>query len=214
MNDLFSTSMVCSFVLSQAIAWTYCRTYRGFSYSRTFIHAMILGSLVVTTIIAGIGTNFALGLGVLGALAMIRFRTQIRDPRDIIFLFSCFGVGIASGAGAFAVAVIGCVGFIVAAWILYWAPFASMRHHDGLLRLMAAPDAPVDELMAPIFASTCTAWQPASMRDAVQGEAMEWTWQIRLRDPTAQAHLVAQINTHTGKLWDAQVLIHRATVEI
>lgn len=208
------TAMVSSFVLSQGIAWTYCKTYRGFSYSRNFVHAMILGSLATTIIIAGIGSNLALGFGVMGALAVIRFRTQIRDPRDIIFLFACLAIGIACGAGAISVAVCGSIGFIIAAWILHWSPFASLHAHDGLVRFLADPHAPAEELAGAVLSATCARWQLASMRDAVHGDAIEYTYQVRLNDPSIQTQIVSDLNAHTGVLWDASIIMHRASVEV
>lgn len=208
------SAMVCSFVLSQAIAWTYCKTYRGFSYSRNFVHAMILGALATTIVIAGIGSNLALGFGVLGALAVIRFRTQIRDPRDIIFLFACLAIGIACGAGAISVAVCGTIGFIIAAWVLHWAPFASLHAHEGLVRFLADPHAPAEELAGMVLSNSCARWQLASMRDAVQGDAIEYTYQVRLNDPSNQSVVVGQLNAHTGVIWDASIIMHRASVEV
>jgi len=208
------TAMVCSFVLSQGIAWTYCKTYSGFSYSRNFVHAMILGSLATTIVIAGIGTNLALGLGVLGALAIIRFRTQIRDPRDIIFLFACLAIGIASGAGALAVAVCGTLGFITAAWILSWAPFARLHAHEGLVRFLADPRSPAEELASQVLSVCCSRWRLASMRDAIQGDAIEYTYQVRLNDPSVQSQVVSQLNAHTGAIWDTSIIMHRASVEV
>jgi uncharacterized membrane protein YhiD involved in acid resistance len=207
-------AMLSSFVLSQSIAWCYCRTYRGFSYARTFVHAMILGSLAVTIVIAGIGSNLALGLGVLGALAIIRFRTQIRDPRDIIFLFACLAVGIASGAGAYAVGILGTIGFIIAAFVLHWSPFASLHNHEGLVRFLADEKIDTAKLVAPILDQCCSQWEMSSMRDAVQGEAIEYTYQVRLRDPSWQNLLVKQLNDQTGQVWDASIMMHRSSVEV
>lgn len=208
------TAMVCSFVLSQLIAWTYCKTYSGFSYSRNFVHAMILGSLATTIVIAGIGANLALGLGVLGALAIIRFRTQIRDPRDIIFLFACLAIGIASGAGALAVAVCGTLGFVLAAWFLHWAPFASLHAHEGLVRFLADPTSSAEDVAAGILSACCTRWRLASMRDAVQGDAIEYTYQVRLKDPSVQGQVVSQLNAQEGIIWDTSIIMHRASVEV
>ena len=208
------TAMVCSFVLSQVIALTYCKTYRGFSYSRNFVHAMILGSLATTIIIAGIGSNLAMGFGAVGALGVIRFRTQLRDPRDIIFLFACLAIGISSGAGAIMVAVCGTVGFTLAAWILHWAPFASLHAHEGLVRFMADPQNFSEEVVVGILQEHCASWQLSSMRDALQGDAIEYTYQVRLRDAATQGLIVNQLNAQIGIIWDASIIMHRASVEV
>ncbi|MEM7385956.1 MAG: DUF4956 domain-containing protein, partial [Verrucomicrobiota bacterium] len=108
-----------SFVLGLFIASVYRWTHQGFTYARSFVHTMVLACIVITVMIIAIGNNMARGLGILGAMAFIRFRTPIRDPRDILFLFSCLAVGIASGSLGFSVAILGalfvaCAGLCVA----------------------------------------------------------------------------------------------------
>ena len=105
MEVLFSLSV--SFVLGLILATVYRWTHQGFSYGRSFLHTMVLATIVITVMIMAIGNNMARGLGILGAMAFVRFRTPIRDPRDIIFLFAALSIGIASGAQVFGVAIIG-----------------------------------------------------------------------------------------------------------
>ena len=90
-------SLVLCFVLSNIIAFTYEKTFQGLSYSRNFVQAMILGSLVVAVAMMAIGNNLARGLGMMGALTIIRFRTNLKDPRDIIFIFASLATGMAAG---------------------------------------------------------------------------------------------------------------------
>jgi hypothetical protein len=100
-------AMLVSFLLCSMLTAVYRWTFQGLSYSRGFMHTLILGGIIVCMLIMAIGNNLARGLGILGTLAIIRFRTPVRDPRDMIFLFACLGMGIACGAGVYAVAVIG-----------------------------------------------------------------------------------------------------------
>ena len=78
-------ALLMSFVLSMCIAFVYRRTYQTLAYSRAFVHTLVLASIVSAIMIMAIGNNLARGLGILGTLAIIRFRTPIRDPRDIVF---------------------------------------------------------------------------------------------------------------------------------
>ena len=77
-----------AFMLSSIIAIVYERTFQGLSYSRGLVQSMILGSLVSCLLMIAIGDNIARGIGIVGSLAIIRFRTNLRDPRDLIFLFA------------------------------------------------------------------------------------------------------------------------------
>ena len=121
---LVAGAMVLSFLLAILIATVYQVTFRGFTYSRSYIHTMVLGSMVTCMLIMAVGNNIARGMGILGTLAIIRFRTPVRDPRDAMFLFACLGVGIACGAGTPVVAVIGTGLICAAALLLHWIPFA------------------------------------------------------------------------------------------
>ena len=94
-------AMLLTFVLCFVFATVYRWTYQGLSYSRAYVHTLILGGLIACILIMAIGNNLARGLGILGTLAIVRFRTNIRDPRDIIFLFASLAIGIATGAAVF-----------------------------------------------------------------------------------------------------------------
>ena len=96
---IFSASL--AFILSVSIGLTYVKTFRGLSYSRNFVQAIMLSSIVTAMVIHAIGDSVAIGIGTLGALSIIRFRTNLKDPRDIIFLFAALAAGITCGIGAY-----------------------------------------------------------------------------------------------------------------
>lgn len=206
-------AVLVSFVLSMLIAAVYRWTYHGLSYSRSFVHTQVLASIVTSILIMAIGNNLARGLGILGTLAIIRFRTPIRDPRDIIFLFACLAVGIASGAAVFSVAVVGTLAFCAAALFLHWSPFASLRVYEGLLRFCLPPGSWSREKVREVLAKYCSSAVLVAMREAVQGEALEFSYQIRLIDPTYHGDLLQELR-QISDISDVNLLMHRATVEI
>jgi uncharacterized membrane protein YhiD involved in acid resistance len=206
-------SLLMSFILSLVIASVYRWTYQNLSYSRAFVHTQVLGSLVTCTMIMAIGNNLATGLGILGTLAIIRFRTPIRDPRDIIFLFACLAVGIACGASVFPVAIVGTLFFCAAAMYLHWSPFASKRQYEGLLRFMLPKGSTSEEAVEKVFAQFCTSSLLVAMREAVQGDAIEYSYQIRLRDPSYQTDLLDGLN-EVEDIRETSLLMQRSTVEI
>lgn len=207
-------SLLASFVLSAAIAYIYRWTYQGLSYSRSFVHTLILASIVTSILIIAIGNNLARGLGILGTLAIVRFRTPIRDPRDIIFLFACLAIGIACGASVFHVAVIGMLFFCGAVLFLHWSPFASLRVYEGLLHFTLPADMPEgQEKMSELMKRYCSSIVLVAMREATQGECIEYSYQVRLLDPTYQVDLLDAV-IKAEHVSDAHLLMHRATVEI
>jgi hypothetical protein len=126
-------TVVLAFILSSLIALTYERTFRGLSYSRHFVQAIILIAIVAAMVMQAIGENPVRGLGILGALAIIRFRTVFKDPRDIIFMFASAASGISCGVFGYGIAVIGTLCFCGAAIALYYSPFGQSRYFDGMI---------------------------------------------------------------------------------
>ena len=207
-------ALLASFVLAIAIASVYRWTYQGLSYSRSFVHTLVLAAIVTAILIMAIGNNLARGLGILGTLAIVRFRTPIRDPRDIIFLFACLAIGIACGASVFEIAIIGTIFFCLIALYLHRSPFASLRVYEGLLHftLPSGSDKQLDKLQKDILLY-CSSIILVAMRESSQGEAIEYSYQVRLSDPTYQAELLETV-VKTEFVTDANLLMHRATVEI
>ncbi len=124
-----------SFFLAGMITFTYEMTTRGTSRPDNFLQALMLVAIVASTVIQAIGDSLARGLGMLGALSIIRFRTTLRNPRNIVFMFSSLATGIACGVYGFEVAFIGTLAFCLTAFLLYLTPFS--KNHDlvGNLKL-------------------------------------------------------------------------------
>lgn len=114
-----------SFVLSSLIALTYQKTYRGIESPRYFIQSLILISIPVAMVMQAIGDSLARGLGMLGALAIIRFRTTLRNPRNMIFMFTSIAVGIATGVYGIAIAIIGTLSFCLIVLIIHFSRLSS-----------------------------------------------------------------------------------------
>ena len=84
-------------------------TYRGVLFNRSFGTALLMVALVTSLIIMPISTNIVLSLGMVGALSIVRFRTALKDPLDIVYMFWAISLGLTAGAGFFQLAVVGCL---------------------------------------------------------------------------------------------------------
>ncbi len=118
-------SFLLAFVLSSVIAFTYHFTDRKTAFSRNFYQSLVLSSLVSCMVIMAVGNNLAAGFGVIGAIAIIRFRMRIENPRNIIFIFASLSVGIATGVYGYSIALAGTIAFCSIALILYFSPFGA-----------------------------------------------------------------------------------------
>lgn len=110
--------LVISFLLGMLIYWTYQKTFRGVVYSHNYNVTFVIMTMLTTLIIMTISTNIVLSLGMVGALSIIRFRTAVKDPLDIMYTFWAVTVGIATGAKIYPIAVFGSIAVCIVLFIL------------------------------------------------------------------------------------------------
>ena len=102
-------ALALAFCLGLFIFMVYKKTFNGVMYSSTFGVTLIAMTMITTIVILAVTSNVVLSLGMVGALSIVRFRTAIKEPLDIAFLFWSIGVGIVLAAGMIPLAVIGSV---------------------------------------------------------------------------------------------------------
>ena len=105
-SDLF-LALGLGFVIGLIIAIVYRKTYRGVLYSPSFALTLVMLTLITTPVVMCIKSDIALSMGMVGALSIVRFRTAIKEPLDIAFLFWSIAVGIVLAAGMIPLAVLG-----------------------------------------------------------------------------------------------------------
>lgn len=99
--------LAAALVLGLFIFLVYKKTLTGVMYSDGFALTLVGLALVTTLVIMAVTSNVVLSLGMVGALSIVRFRTAIKEPVEIVFLFWSLAVGIVIGAGMIPLAVIG-----------------------------------------------------------------------------------------------------------
>ena len=102
-------ALILSFCLGLFIFLIYKKTFSGVMYSSSFGVTLLALTMITTVVILAVTSNVVLSLGMVGALSIVRFRTAIKEPLDIAFLFWSIAVGIVLAAGMIPLAVIGSV---------------------------------------------------------------------------------------------------------
>jgi uncharacterized membrane protein YhiD involved in acid resistance len=205
-------SLLLAFGLSQAVAATYVWTFRGMSYSRSFVLTLAVGGLISAMLMLAINNSIAAGLGIAGALAIIRFRTALRDPRDMLFIFAALASGIASGLRVHLAAVLGTALFCATVVLLTAAELGSQRRFDGLLRLQL-PVSADEEALSPILRKHTSHFALVSLRETAQGERMERAYQVQLAGEEHRAGLVHALEGVPG-IEGVSLLLQEPTVEL
>lgn len=99
-------SLIITFCIAMFIYFIYKKTYSGVLYSKSFNVTLVAVSMITTVIMMAISGNLALSLGMVGALSIVRFRTAIKDPKDIAFLFWAIALGIINGIAFYKLSII------------------------------------------------------------------------------------------------------------
>ena len=213
MNDLLSTfvnapgestwdsaalTLLATYALSQLIAYTYERTYEGMSYNRGYVQAIILSGMVAAMLMMAIGDNLARGLGIMGTMALVRYRTSIREPRDMVFMFAGLAVGVAAGVRSYPAALFGTLSFCLAAATLQWSPFGKRHRFDGMLRFWLPKTGASGDDVRRVLSSQCAHFVLVALRDLAQGETLEYAYQVKLRQEGGHDQLIKALETLPG----------------
>ena len=130
------TSMIVSMLVALALGLfiylIYRRFFGGVVFSRSFATTLV-GMCVLTCMVTlAISTNVVISLGMVGALSIVRYRTAVKDPMDLLYLFWAITAGITAGASLYALAAISSVVMVAVVWVLY------VRQQSGSIFLMVA----------------------------------------------------------------------------
>jgi uncharacterized membrane protein YhiD involved in acid resistance len=165
-------SLTSAFICAMIIYTVYRKYYRGIVYSSSFNILLVLVSIVTAFIVMTISSNILLSLGMVGALSIVRFRTAVKDPLDVGFLFFAVAVGITSGAGLYIMSFISTV-FISLIYIL----LVQVRTFTRVYLLIVKFDNRVNEDVQKIIRTL----KPQLKNKTTLKETTELTLEIRLK---------------------------------
>lgn len=187
-----------AFVIGQANAWCYKWTHRGVSYSRTFTQALILITVIGAMSSVVIVANPLAALGMLGGLAIIRFRTVVRDARDNVYVLLCLICGLAVGLGHIAIAALGAAVVNLIALYMHRTAFGAWRAMESMLRFEVDGTGLDSAVFEGILQRFCYRHAVVSVDetpplDPEHGPTYQCMYKIRLRDPALGADLVSAL---------------------
>ncbi len=185
-----------AFALAFLAATVYRKLYSGPSYSFSFFVTLLVTPVVVCMIMMAIGSNVALSLGLVGALSIIRFRTVIKDNRDMAFLFLMIGIGLCCGSGGYGIAIAGTVFVCGVLGALYavdrsrWVPseYLLVFRRDG------HDEADTDRVL-----ESLVSWRKLhGASDLGPDDGCEYTYRVRLGPSVTPETLLNRLRTVQG----------------
>ena len=169
-------ALVLAFCLGLFIFMVYKKTFSGVMYSSSFGVTLIALTMITTIVILAVTSNVVLSLGMVGALSIVRFRTAIKEPLDIAFLFWSIAVGIILAAGMIPLAVIGSIVIGVILMI-----FANKKTHTNPYIVVIRCDNHNTEMQAKAFLDKQVGRCVVKSKSAQKG-MIELNMEIRLKD--------------------------------
>ena len=169
-------AMVLAFGLGLFIFLIYKKTYSGVMYSSGFGVTLVALTLITTLVILAVTSNVVLSLGMVGALSIVRFRTAIKEPLDIAFLFWAIAAGIVLAAGMIPLAVFGSIMIGVILLI-----FANRKTHENPYIVVLTCSGHSSEQKAAEYLKAHTVRSIVKSKTARKGE-VELNMEIRLKD--------------------------------
>lgn len=119
-------ALVLALAIGMFIYMVYRKNFQGVMFSESFGISLVAMCMITTLVILAVTSNVVLSLGMVGALSIVRFRTAIKEPMDICYLFWSLGAGIVIGAGMIPLAVIGSLIIGILLFVL-----VNKKHNDN-----------------------------------------------------------------------------------
>jgi hypothetical protein len=178
------------------ISILYRITYRGISYSGGYVISLIMLTLITALVIMVIGNNLARAFGLVGAMSIIRFRTAVKDTQDIMFIFFALAVGLACGAGMYAISITGTL-FIGA--VIYFASLlneSTSVKREYLMQLIFKDSAQPEPKLHPIFSRYCSKFKLVNIKNIGEKDnhLTEYSYYITLKNINKAGEFSQQLN--------------------
>ncbi|WP_107943802.1 DUF4956 domain-containing protein [Metasolibacillus fluoroglycofenilyticus] len=182
--------LVVAFFVGLFIYAVYKKTFNGIIYSHSFNISLLIMTMATALVIMGISSNVLLSLGMVGALSIVRFRTPIKDPMDLVYIFWAIVSGILCGAGFIPLVLIGAI--LIGLVLLVFVNKITIENPYLLVVKFeqAATNGEIEKLIAQF--SKKYALKSKSM---MQGSDIEATYEVRVKNNDANLmEAIAQLN--------------------
>ena len=186
-------SLAMAVVLGMLLYFIYRKTYRGTVYSKDFNLTLLLVAIITTLAMQAIGSNLALSLGMVGSLSIIRFRTAVKEPRDIAFLFWAIAIGLTCGSEMY---LIGLLGSVVLTVVVCLANLDLYDTTTYLLVLRTGTGAVDEAALAAVLKKHTRAWK-LRMRNQM-ADTEEFTYEVSFTRKQSAGALSGQVQEAVG----------------
>ena len=196
-GDIFANLLI-AFVCGMFIAWLYRRTSTAPGYPPSFLTSMVLLTLITAMVIMIIGNSLARAFGLVGAMSIIRFRTAVKETLDIVFIFFALAAGLAAGAGAQAIALVGTplIGAVV--FFLTRVPVLAPQRKEYFLQFSYESDSDAAPPYLAVLERWCRRHRMVSASAGNGTGPMQLSFYVQLRDVRDNQSLLRELRALPG----------------
>lgn len=168
-----------AFVLALFISWVYQRTHRGLSFSQSFIISLVILAPLASIIMMVIGNVIIRAVALLGAFTIIRFRTPVKDTKDITFILFCLIIGMAVGTNNYIIALAGTIMVCLIIYLLSKINYGSIRHYDYILTFSLDKEKTSTEVYESVFRNYLKSYELLNINTREQGRVVDLSFNLR-----------------------------------
>lgn len=191
----FAANLFVALGCGIVIALVYRFTYKGASYSSSFVNSLVLLSLITAVVILVIGNNLARAFGLVGAMSIIRFRTAVRDVQDIVFIFFSLSIGMAAGVGLNSVAIIGTIFICLIIILLDTTGFGRPARLKHLLQVSYDGSPEAEAAILSTLKKYCRRIRLMNLRQLAGRNEVEAFYHLAIRDRKKQEEFIRILRT-------------------
>ena len=194
-TDVFSVAdivlvTVLSFLLALVIARVYQLTYKGVSYTQSYVHTLIMMAMIVAIIMLVIGSNIARAFSLVGALSIVRFRNAVKDTRDVGYIFFAMAIGMACGTRFYLLAVIATLIICFILWGMSTLNMFAREMREQILKIRLPGDMRYERLFDAVFNRYLNRFSLIAIETVQAGTLTELVYGVELKKQSdAQAFM-------------------------
>lgn len=193
-------NLIISFFYGLLISFTYKKTHKGMSYSQSFMITNIFLSVIVCMVIMVIGNSITRAFALVGALSIIRFRTVIKDTKDIAYIFWSLAAGMACGTGSYFLALISAIIITIIAYILFKTNYGSIYKSEFILqfRYTKLNEREREASYLKKLSEFCTTNNLLNSEPSSDNESLKLTYDIVLKEEMDSNKFVLEVSSCQG----------------
>jgi len=187
-------NILAALVIGGLLSVLYIKTHQGLSYSQSFAQTIVFITLIVAIVMMVIGGSLARAFALVGALSIIRFRTVLKDTKDLSYIFGALAMGMAAGTSSYFLAAFGTVSIAALALIMKKTNFGAIYKSDFILRFSFEKSGDSQSYMNAIN-DFCKYSNILHLEASGDGSNLLLTFDVSLNDISSSSDLISRLGT-------------------